>query len=131
MSRDIKFRGKRINDNEWTYGGLVIESNGTAWISKHFHKGEWEQVELATVGQSTGLVEDSVEGCAEAKTIYEDDIVLIVDVGEQGTSRVTFEDGRWSVDYWGEKTELSYFVEEARVFIIGNVHENPELLESE
>lgn len=131
MKREIKFRGKRIDNSEWVYGWLVVESNGTAWISRYFHKGEWEQVDPETVGQLTGLRDDRTINESDVQDVYEDDIVLIVDVGEQGTSAVTFEDGQWSVEYWGEKEDLFYFMEEARVWVIGNIHDNPELLEVE
>jgi len=129
--RDIKFRGKRTHDGKWTYGWLVKESDGTAWISKRYHKGEWEQVHPETVGQFTGLEADDIRDHPDSHSvyqdIYEDDIVLIVDIGEQGTSRVTFDDGMFCVDYLENKEPLCNFTEEMRVFVIGNVHDNPEL----
>ncbi|MPN33286.1 hypothetical protein SDC9_180771 [bioreactor metagenome] len=50
----IRFRGKRLRDGTWTYGWLVIELDGTAWISKFHRRGEWEQVWPETVGQYIG-----------------------------------------------------------------------------
>ena len=131
MSRDISFRGKRINNGEWTYGWLVKESDGTAWISKRYHKGEWERVHPETVGQFAGLEADDITDHPDSHPLHqdicEDDIVLIIDIGEQGTSRVTFEDGMFCADCLGNKEPLCNFTEEMRVFVIGNIHDNPEL----
>ena len=129
--REIKFRGKRLDNGDWTYGWLVIEQNGTAWISKYFHKGEWEQVDPETVGQFTGLKDkNSVE-------IYEGDILHIEihnwsrknDVIASENECVEFRDGKFGF-LWGYRREfktVSCFCE-TTFEVIGNVHENSKLL---
>jgi len=67
--RVIKFRGKRIDDCKWTYGQLVNQKT-TAWISKYYHQGEWEQVDPETVGQFIGWKDKDGKG----KEMFEGDI---------------------------------------------------------
>jgi len=141
MSREIKFRGKRIDNGEWVYGYYVADNqwkkdelqrhyiftgyiDSTDFYEKHY-------VDPETVGQFCGLEADDIRDHPDSHSvhqdIYGDDIVFIIDIGEQRTSRVTFEDGMFCVDYWGNKEPLCNFTEEMRVFVIGNVHDNPEL----
>lgn len=54
MDREIKFRGKRLDNGEFVYGFVVL-NDVTAFISQHYHKGEWIKVDPRTVGQFTGL----------------------------------------------------------------------------
>ena len=74
MSREILFRGKRLDNGEWVYGNLVRYANGDAEIWEIFNPDiytdcrDWVIIP-ETVGQYTGLKDKNDVG------IYEGDIV--------------------------------------------------------
>lgn len=139
--RDILFRGKRVGDGKWVYGNL-IQAPGYCCIlerEEDLHPmdapyldgeigwvdGKATPVIPETVGQYTGLLDKN------GKEIFEGDVVLGKDqlvreleirgyIGHQNGSFVIV--GDFMTHYrW-----LDYDVE-----IIGNIHDNPELLEEE
>lgn len=135
--REIKFRGKSINNGKWIHGSLV----GTDVIAGGYAKtwdddlelDEWEKVDPETVGQYTGTNDTS----DNKKEIYEDDIVDYEDQDIFGTSLKTirgvikFSEGGWIVD--DEKNQQSIFLwsETAEVRKLGNIHDNSKLLEDQ
>ncbi|MCK9526080.1 MAG: YopX family protein, partial [Limnochordia bacterium] len=59
--RDIKFRGKRVDNSEWVYGYYVVWEGRythfiyTGKIKDDFSDFVFHEVDPATVGQYTGL----------------------------------------------------------------------------
>ena len=140
--REILFRGKREEDGEWAYGSFVpdaIEVRGSKIIMPGFIRNYdfghesgckvlMHEVDRETVGQFTGLTDKN------GKKIFEGDIIEL----ERG---------------WGEKvryivkydTEICSFIGDGinyigfttfendgeRIEVIGNIHDNPELLKGE
>ncbi len=133
--REIKFRGKRDADGEWTYGWLVIENNSkkmpvTAWISRLYHRGEWEQVDPKTVGQFTGLRDKHGKG------LYEGDYLAcrkyvggnFVDYAHERGS-VGFKNGAfYLIRKEGYYRPLDWIID-YEFEVISNIYEHPELLE--
>lgn len=132
--REYKFRGKR-NDGEWVYGNLVTYFNKPAIQDYAETNGEIFLVDPETVGQYTGQKDKN------EKEIYEGDIVHFLDAYMYG------EDGDWDecscigVIKWDDSMAQFYvtnrnsmdnddFWEQIDEFqVIGNIYENPELLE--
>ena len=117
--RTIKFRGKCLDNGEWKYGDLVHTTKDTLILPTN--EG-WNQyaVNPATVGQYTGLKDKN------DREIYEDDIFQ---AGYFGGVDVVMWDNE-NARYIGRSPKgcISYVGREPAVKIIGNVHDNPELV---
>ena len=129
------YRGLSIDENskgQWQYGYLIAD-NGKAFIvnevieanEQYITIGSWCPVNPETIGRFTGLFDKN------CKEIIEKDI-LFGHAGEDFWEIVEFdiEEGKWiRRDIWyNSKLDLSEnneFME-----IIGNIFENPELLEA-
>ena len=136
-----KFRGLSIDEKskgEWQYGYL-IEDNGQAFIinevieanEQYITIGSWCPVDPKTVGQSTGLHDKN------GKEIFEGDI-LGIDTDEEIVNLNIYWDSKHALfmfesKKYNEKDLLAELVEDNTYpfEIIGNVYENPELLEVE
>lgn len=124
ISRQIKFRGRRLKDGAWINGCYIL-NRGEHFIAPDGIQPPgataWDfEVDLTTVGQFTGLIDDC------GADIYEGDILAAEDLDRSVTVCVKFMCGGFRfVDCEG----TAYFFDEfGHMAIIGNVHDNPELL---
>lgn len=152
MSRDIKFRGYAAEEmvgSQWMHGTGIHVTEFTDEYAKETGKKEehfvwtssgWVEVEKDSIGQFTGLTDkNGVE-------IYEGDVIRYTKVFYTDCSReeieevsapvigsfyyaedlhpgLEFEDGTGSL-FWPGTIDSEEFE------VIGNIYENPELLES-
>ena len=123
--REMLFRGKAFN-GEWEYGVPVFSGlNNELAFMKQMHSYD-HQVIPETVGQYTGLTDKN------GKKIFEDDILKniesngIVAICYSGCSYCYSHNG---TIYGIDDSETGLKTNEWEV--IGNIHDNPELLEAE
>lgn len=128
--REILFRGKRVDNGEWVEGDFCHPSNickesiGYDEQLKQSGIPIWEDynIRTETVGQYTGLTDKNGKKIFEGDIIkYDKDgaIYIVVFAVENGISKFCSKD---LID-----GNLGY-VNQRRDKIIGNIHDNPELL---
>jgi len=129
--RTIKFRAIPHDYNEFIYGGYV-RNQGTSYIyttmyekTTHINILTSISVHKDTVGQFTGLKDKN------GKEIYEGDIVC-GDIFDEKfkMAEVVFDVGCFSVSVKEDWCPALYDVTADTTVIIGNIHEDPELLEA-
>lgn len=140
-----KFRGKstdKSNKGQWVYGNLIVDGNNALIVNgiieseeDYVTLGDWCPVDLKTVGQSTGLF-----GTNDVE-IFEKDIVMTTRFAGRADADggyyeyekdykgvVKMLEGSWLIDTGTDDDYLWTETEENEV--IGNIYENPDLLES-
>lgn len=127
--REIEFRGKCLDNGEWVYGFVLFSQDKSEAVIAALTATEsvCENVDPATIGQFTGLHDKN------GKEIYEGDIVAIAGVIKGYV--------RYNVRYWRyEIATADEPLENERIpsgrpgecwMVIGNIHDNPELLKTE
>ena len=131
MNDRYLFRGKREDNNEWVTGDLMQWSDGTIRICVESGVDEKTTVTVIpeTVGQCTGLKDKN------GKMIYEGDIVKgLFNFGLEIMSVCTFKDGAFGLT--AKQCGAYHFsaftsICNVKYEVIGNIHDNPELLESD
>ena len=139
--REILFRGKRLDNGEWVYGAyrecdVTSESAEFKVILAPNIIDFWNRVDKSTVCQYTGLRDKN------GKRIFEGDILHIVsytcdyDFKTSVGAKYGYKSGLYVDGYFdgGDFNEIGFAFdywqnEDAEIEIIGNIHDNPELLE--
>lgn len=139
--REIIFRGKRIDNGEWVYGGYskAVEDDGTLYVfvldwcsTAKFTDEDTEftghRIKPRTLGQYSGLTDK------DGKKIFEGDIVkynhseyikplLQVEWVTKYASYAFVDKWDFDQDHFFNETDCKDNIE-----IIGNIHDNPSLL---
>ena len=129
--REILFRGKRLDNGEWVEGYFV-----NLWLI-HYQKHQpiitdnnavSYDVDPSTVSQYTGLTDKN------GKKIFEGDIVKTDKFSEPNKQYIIKYDLQFGAFISQDRYNL-YFVtfdgDSGEFEVIGNIHDNPELLEVE
>lgn len=130
--REILFRGKRIDSGEWTQGAY-FPKNDNYPATIYTDDGLGASVDPATVGQYTGLTDKN------GKKIFEGDIVdgsetwwASCDPAWRSSPVIPV---KWDCDICGFDPFADYdcdcgvYIYGNEVEVIGNIYDNPELLE--
>ena len=118
MKREIKFRGKRLDNGDWVYGYLVV-INERSYI---FNDDVRKNVDPATVAQYTGLKDKN------GKEIYEGDILDVNFLSHK--TKVKYVMDSFMACCKNYPNEYLYHVcSECQV--IGNLHDNLELMQED
>lgn len=148
--REILFRGKRTDNNQWVYSGTILSliDKNTENISScitlssakvYMPKGNsnvrislfndnitkmqccFYEVDSKTVGRYTGLTDKN------GVKIFEGDIVDILAENEEiGT--IVFDEGAFIVSADGFCLDFQNNIDSTNLEVIGNIYDNPELL---
>ena len=140
MNDRYLFRGKRLNNERWVYGGYYCW-NDAAYI---IQKDVWDtinnfadmiEIDPSTLGQCTGLQDKN------GKSIFEGDIIKFdksqgaVIWGNENCfnkDMANHSDG-WLINWQGKdncnRMDLGFWAYRGGMEVIGNVHDSPELLE--
>ena len=125
--REIKFRGKRIDNGKWVYGYFLVNQFGEHTIcDKTFAAA----VIPETVGQFAGLHDRGSKDIFEGDIIRydnfysdspEDDAFIITEVKFVSCAFCVLDEGNWEA--------FTKIISSDDTEIIGNIYENPTLLE--
>ena len=139
MEREILFRGKLSHSGVWVEGNLIKDRNGNNSIipfnvfepdGHHLiiDSDEAWRVDTETVGQFTGMTDKN------GKKVFEGDIIIEKESDYDNEYRIY--NVYWNEDnfqYWfsDDVTIDSHPIDELEIDysrVIGNIHDNPELL---
>ena len=136
--REILFRGKRRDNGKWVEGNLFIpdiEDTPTQILMGTNVVRISYDVVPETIGQYTGLTDKN------GKRIFEEDIISIPfeedrypyeeNVIHYENAEVYFDIERygWYVRYSDDDSLSIWEYDDRDIIVIGNIHDNPELLE--
>lgn len=131
MNREIEFRGRSVSDGCWVYGDLEYERDkgllGKVRIHTYKENGRYDRqylVESSTVGEFTGMRDK------HGKKIFEGDIIRFVGGKKKVNEGWVDNEFIYTVEYSEGAFRGILGLSKAldAVEVIGNIHDNPELL---
>ena len=131
--REILFRGKRTINGDWVYGDFVHGNERKSLRDSIFvYDSETQsfndyEINPSTLGQYTGLTDKN------GNRIFEGDVAKVLQGKDKDIAYVGFENGAFMLypktGNIYERTLWEYWYNDWYVEVIGNITDNPELLE--
>ena len=119
--REILFRGKAIKSKKWIFGDLLQCAGGTQIWEDTEHGKFNAQVFPGTIGEFTGLCDGKNQKIFEGDVIRDEDgDVMVVKWLTESAAFVLEPKPYASIYFYGTLS--------SRIEVIGNIHDNPELL---
>lgn len=141
VMREIKFRGKRLDNGEWVHGDLLhidgscliyfgskdqtseLEIDRNYVIAVEIFRDEIAVVDPSTIGQYTGLKDKN------GREIYEGDIIGGSNGSINGWEWPFKSEIKWNDEECGFNTPNWGYMDSTHYYnVLGNIHDNPELL---
>ncbi len=126
--REILFRGKQLNGTEWFEGDLshFVHSDGRFYVfpADGYNSPDWYEVDPDTVGLYTGLTDKRGAKIFEGDIVRHKDRTLHEVVFERRNGNAYF---GWTINELETWLFDRYFL--CQLEVIGNIYDNPELLE--
>lgn len=143
--REILFKAKRIDNGEWVEGYLIKDLHEEEWYIGYLFGGDAHDTDVAkidpnTICQYTGLTDKN------GNKIWENDILSVLLIGETDEQKENciVRYGRKAENFrielgfnleWTKtdylRCDICFWTENREVEVIGNIFDNPELLEGE
>lgn len=128
--REIKFRGKRLDNGEWVVGSYIEAENRDRSIAHQIipYKDGLvvREVDPATVGQYTGLKDKN------GREIYEGDIIGGSNGSINGWEWPFKSEIKWNDEECGFDPPILGYMDSTHYYnVLGNIHDNPDLLKTE
>lgn len=147
MAKGIKFRAKRVDNRQWSYGGLIqcddyciIDQGNEVYIEEEYnHRGDTHFFRLSgvmcdekTIGQFIGRKDNT------KKEIYEGDIItvnghypkIVQFIPEKAGFCIANISDFKNQDFWDIwQQPPTIWWDEMNIKVIGNIYDNKDLLE--
>lgn len=157
MNREILFRGKRVDNGRWVYGSLIHrpanvaenpeEYTAIAIFDKHANSSYNAYLELdvdpATVGQFIGLTDKNGVKIFEGDVVFNSNKTLLTLPEDPRTYEIVWSEGQYdNENKWlskkpsfsfrkiqpNNKRYMELIFNKSQIEVIGNIHDNPELI---
>ena len=133
--REILFRGKRTINGDWVYGDFVHGNERKSLRDIIFvydsetQSFNYYEINQSTLGQYTGLTDKNGKRIFEGDIVKAQDEILGSPFCDGMNGKVVYDEAAYFIELKDHMNSQWLYDECAVYEVIGNIHDNPELLE--